>query len=252
ITRAARQVAFVNWERGQAGAERATAPPHIRGIDARSLSRAAEGIDAPLADAVNGSDVLAVRFTGAADGSVVSCAGFAVGEDDDGWSIFYVGRNASGEAELRCKYRGAGSWGADAIIGGVDTFQVLYGLDTDSPPDGVANEFAGASVLDERDAALVLVAVDPVARERELRRRTHWKRVTAVRVALVLHGARSRPGGEPMVFDLFDRAYTDAFGGIDRGVQLAEDRLPDAVRERERRRFTTTVMLRNAPAEVAR
>jgi type IV pilus assembly protein PilW len=252
VTRAARQAAFVNWERDQAGADQATAPPYIRGIDARSLSRAAEGIDSPLADAVNGSDVLAVRFSGAADGSVVSCAGFAVGEDDDGWSIFYVGRNAGGEAELRCKYRGKTRWGADAIIGGVDTFQVLYGVDTDSPPDGVANEFASASVVDERDAALVLAAADPAARERELRRRTHWKRVTAVRVTLVLHGARARPGGEPIVFDLFGRAYSDGFGVADRGVQLAEDRLPDELRDRERRLFAAAVLLRNAPAEVAR
>ena len=253
ITRAARQAAFVNWERDQAGIDEGTAPARIGGIDARSLSRAAEGIDAPLADAVNGSDVLAVRFTGAADGSVVSCAGFSVGEDDDGWSIFYVGRSAGGEPELRCKYRGKSSWGADAVIGGVDSFQVLYGLDTDSPPDGMANEYASAAVLDERDAALVLVAADPAARERELRRRTHWKRVSGVRVALVLHGAaRARPREEPMVFDLFGRAYSDAFGGADRGVHLAEDTLPDALRGRERRMFAATVMLRNAAAEVWR
>ncbi len=251
ITRAARQAAFINWERDQAGADQATAPPHIRGIDARSLSRATDGIDSPLADAVNGSDVLAVRFTGAADGSVVSCAGFAVGADDDGWSIFYVGRNARGEAELRCKYRGTSNWGADAIIGGVDSFQVLYGLDTDTPPDGVANEFASAAVVDERDAALVLTGADPAARERELRRRTHWKRVTAVRMALLLHGARTRPGGAPIVFDLFGRAYSDGFGGADRGVQLAEDKLPDELRDRERRRFASDVLLRNAPAGVA-
>ena len=168
ITRAARQAAFVNWERGEAGADRATAPPSIGGLDARSLSRATEGIDSPLADAVNGSDVLALRYGGAADGSVISCAGFAVDEADDGWSIFYVGRNAGGDAELRCKYRGKNSWGADAIIGGVDTFQVLYGLDTDSPADGVANEFVSAAVIDERDAALVLAAAEPLARQREL------------------------------------------------------------------------------------
>ncbi|HEU4375638.1 MAG TPA: PilW family protein [Telluria sp.] len=251
IARAARQAAFVNWERDEAGADRGTAPASIAGLDARSLGRTTEGIDVPQADTVNGSDVLALRYGGAADGSVISCAGFAVGEADDGWSIFYVDRNAGGEAELRCKYRGKNNWSADAIVGGVDTFQVLYGLDTDSPPDGLANEYVSAAVLDQRDAALVLVAADPAARLRELRRRTHWKRIASIRVALVVHGARpDRPAEEPLAFDLFGRAYSDAFGAGDHGVHLTEQTMSDDLRRRERRMFTSTVLLRNASLEV--
>jgi type IV pilus assembly protein PilW len=251
ITRAARQAAFVNLERAEAGADRSTAPASIGGLDARSLSRTTEGIDAPLADAANGSDVLALRYGGAADGSVISCAGFAVGEADDGWSIFYVDRNASGEAELRCKYRGKTNWGADAIVGGVDTFQVLYGLDTDSPADGLANEYVSAAVVDQRDATLVLAAADPAARLRELRRRTHWKRIASIRVALVVHGARrDRPDQQALALDLFGPAYSDAFGAIDQGVHLDEQTMPDDLRRRERRLFTSTVVLRNAPLEV--
>ncbi len=250
ITRATRQAAFVNWERAEAGEDARAAPARIAGFDARSLGRATAGVDAPLADAVNGSDVLAVRFAGAADGSVISCAGFAVNEQDEGWSIFYVGRSAAGEPELRCKYRGKTSWSADAMVGGVDTFQVLYGLDTDSPPDGVANEFVSAAVLHERDAALVLAAADAAGRERELRRRTHWKRIASIRVALVLHGTqRARAGDEPMVFDLFGRPYSDAFAGLDPGVHLAEETMPDALRGRMRRLFASTVTLRNAAGE---
>jgi type IV pilus assembly protein PilW len=254
IARAARQAAFVNWEREEAGPDQGAAPAPVGGLDARTLSRGADGIAKPLADAVNGSDVLAVRFAGAGaapggDGSVTSCAGFGVGAQDDGWSIFYVGRNAGGEAELRCKYRGKSSWGADAVIGGVDSFQVLYGLDTDSPADGVANEYVSASVLDELDAALVLAAADPAAREREFRRRTHWKRIAGIRVALVVHGPRRvRPDAEPMVFDLFGRAYSDRFGGADRGVHLSEEQMPEELRRRERRMFASTVALRNPSA----
>lgn len=253
ITRAARQAAFVNLERDEAGADRGTAPASLGGLDARSLGRTTEGIDSPLANAVNGSDVLALRYGGAADGSVISCAGFAVDEADDGWSIFYVDRNAGGEAELRCKYRGKTSWGADAIVGGVDTFQVLYGLDTDSPADGLANEYVSAAVLDQRDAALVLAAADPAARLRELRRRTHWKRIASIRVSLAVHGARrERADEEPLVLDLFGRSYSDAFGAIDQGVHLAEETMPDDLRRRERRMFTATVLLRNASLEVPR
>jgi type IV pilus assembly protein PilW len=253
ITRATRQAAFVNWERNEAGADRATAPPSVSGLDARSLNRATEGIDSPLAGAVNGSDVLALRYGGAADGSVINCAGFAVDEADDGWSIFYVGRNTSGEAELRCKYRGKSGWGADAIIGGVDTFQVLYGLDTDSPADGLANEYVSAAVIDERDAALVPAATDLVARQREMRRRTHWKRIASIRVALLVHGSpRAQIDAMPMQFDLFGSAYSTAFGGADPGVHLSEQAMPQDLRRRERRMFASAIVLRNAPVEVVR
>ena len=255
ITRAARQGGFVDWERDEAGAgagaDPGAAPAHVTGLDARTLARATEGIDGPLGDAVNGSDVLALRFAGAGggangDGSVVDCAGFGVGRHEQGWSIFYVARSASGDAELRCKYRGNSNWSADAIVAGIDSFQVLYGLDTDSPGDGVANEYVSASVLEQRDAALVLTAADSAARERERLRRSHWKRVTSIRVALVIHGSRrGTKGFEAVVFDLFGRAYSDAAAGFDPGVRLDEAQMPDEVRYRARRMFASTVLLRN-------
>lgn len=255
ITRAARQAAFVNWERDAAGIDAGAGPARIAGLDARSLKRDSEGIDGVLADAVNGSDVLALRFAGAGaapggDGSVVNCAGFGIGAQEDGWSIFYVARSAGGEPELRCKYRGKTSWSADAVVAGVDSFQVLYGLDTDEPPDGVANEYVSASALDALDAALVLAASTEPARERERARRSHWKRITSLRIALVLHGAApARTNEAPLVFDLFGPAYSAAFGGADRGVHLAEADMGDALRLRERRLFATTIVLRNAALE---
>jgi len=260
ITRAARQASFVNWERDDDSADASMAPAGLRGLDARTLARASnaiDGADNPPGDVVNGSDVLALRFAGAGnaaggDGSVLNCAGFGVGRYQEGWSIFYVGRNAAGEAELRCKYRANVSWSADAIVGGIDTFQVLYGLDTDTPADGVANEYVSAAVLDERDAALLLpapTAADPQAHERERLRRTHWKRVTSIRVALLIHAPRrGLPGGESRVFDLFGRAYSVAAAGADAGVRLDEAQLPGEARQRARKLFAATVLLRNAPA----
>jgi type IV pilus assembly protein PilW len=251
ITRALRQAAFVNWEREEAALDPGTQPARIAGLDARTLDRAADGIDGATTDAVNGSDVLAVRFSGSGagaggDGSVASCGGFGVGAQEDGWSIFYVGRNGAGEAELRCKYRGKSGWGADAVIGGVDTFQVLYGLDTDSPPDGVANQYVSAAVLQELDAALVLAGASPAEREKERLRRTHWKRITSIKVALVVHGAAPKPSTEPKVFDLFGRAYSDSAGSADAGVRLAEARMPTSLQRRERKMFASSVLLRNS------
>lgn len=252
IGRAVRQTAFVNWDRAEVGIGiDPGAPARVAGLDNHSLVKTADAISNPRPDVANGSDVLALRFAGAGpapdgDGSVISCAGFGVAEPEDGWSIFYVGRSAAGDAELRCKYRGPSSWGADAIVGGVDSFQVLYGLDTDLPPDGLANLYVNASVVGALDDALALEGADEAARQLDLRRKTHWKRVAGIKVALVLHGqTRTRHNAEPALFDLFGRAYADALGGIDRGTRLSERQLPKDLQGRERRLFSSTILLRN-------
>jgi len=263
IARALRQTAWVNWD---ASAAPLTPAAHdsanIAGLDARGLNKNSEGISAPLAGSVNGSDVLALRFDGSGegeggDGAVLNCAGFGVGaasnEAQRGWSIFYVAQDdgGDGEAELRCKYRSSAGtgWGADALIRGVDSFQVLYGLDTDNPPDGIANQYVNASALDARDAALVLVGADEAERARDLQRRTHWKRIAGVRVALLLHGGG--PGGAesgPAQFDLFGAAYANAHGALDPGVRIVPASLPPAQRARLRQLLQATIVLRNGPA----
>jgi len=263
IGQAVRQAAYTDWDDGaEAGAAPAGAASEaaaaIAGLDAHSVARGSDGIEAPLADAVNGSDVLALRYAGsgaaAADGSVLNCAGFGVGraptEQQRGWSIFYVALGADGEAELRCKYRGASGWGADAIVRGVDAFQVLYGLDTDTPPDGVVNRYLNARALDALDAALVLSGEDAAERARDFNRKTHWKRVAAVRVALLLHGeAHTRNEGTPRSFDLFGADYTAAAGG-DAGVRIDERQMPASLKMRARRVFVSSIVLRNPPGGV--
>ncbi|MBG6221635.1 type IV pilus assembly protein PilW [Janthinobacterium sp. CAN_S1] len=262
IARAVRQSAYVNWDSGAAPVAHADDDSaNIAGLDARSLVKNSEGISGALPGALHGSDVLALRFYGSGqqqggDGSVLNCAGFGVGaakaETQRGWSIFYVAQGADGVGELRCKYRGANGWGADAIIRGVDTFQVLYGLDTDTPPDGVANRYVNASVLDARDAALVLEGADAAERQRDFHRRTHWKRVSGVRVALLLHGEVGQVDKMaqlgPSQFDLFGKAYAEAHGASDTGVRIARAALPAATRSRLRQLVQTSIMLRNGPA----
>jgi type IV pilus assembly protein PilW len=243
IARAVRQAGLRDWEAidPALGLEPLQAP-RVMGLDARSIAKTGNGIDASLPDAANGSDVLAVRYHGAGpapdgDGSALNCAGFGVHALEDGWSIFYVAKNAQGEAELRCKYRGASSWGADAVVAGVDTFQVLYAVDTDTPADGVANGYLNADAVTALDAAFL---PGP-----DLQEHTYWKRVLAVRVALVLHGARpTYLARETQVFDAFGAAYSDARGAEDTGTRLHEDGLAPGVRLRERRMFATTVRLR--------
>ena len=248
IERAARQSAWVDLDREDAPPSAAAAAARIGGLDNHALSSGGPGIDNVRPGGVNGSDVLVLRFDGTGnaadgDGSVLSCAGFAVGAGNEGWSIFYVAPGAAGDAELRCKYRGQKNWSSDALVRGVDTFQVLYGLDTDDPADGVPNRYLSAAAVNALDAALALDGASPGERARDLRRKTHWKRIASVRVALLLHGA---PGGaverEALAYDLFGPGYSDA---DDPGTRIDEARLPPAQRWRERRTFATTIVMRN-------
>lgn len=217
-----RQSSYVNWDSD--GAPPALDTPSVTGLNAASISRTTDGISVPLPAVANGSDVLAVRFSGSDDGASVNCAGFAVPADTRGWSIFYVAADTGGEPELRCKYRSTSGWGADALVRGVDSFQVLYGVDTDVPMDGVPNSYLNAAAVQAADA---------------------WKRVCGVKLALLLHGeTNTRADTVDMRFDLFGAAYADTHPG-DVGVRIVESKLPEAERLRARRVFSMTVALRN-------
>jgi type IV pilus assembly protein PilW len=253
IGRAVRQAAFIDWERGGVAAANPAGPARLAGLDAVSVGRNSAAMSAPLPASINGSDVLAVRFGGAGagpdgDGSVLDCAGFPVHELEDGWSIFYVASNAQGEPELRCKYRGNANWNADAVVSGVDSFQVLYGLDTDAGPDGTANRYVNASALDALDAALVLAGASAAERELDRLRRTHWKRVVSVKVALLLHStAAVHAERESVAYYLFGRPYADAAGDRDPGAVFDEAQQPAELRQRERRLFVATIALPARP-----
>lgn len=224
MAQSVRQSAYLNWDVPGVPAADPLAPPSVTGLDAASISRNSDGISAPLPAVANGSDVLALRFNGADDGASVNCAGFAVPGDTRGWSIFYVAADAGGEPELRCKYRGAAGWGADAVVRGVDSFQVLYGVDTDAPMDGVPNAYLNATKVEAASA---------------------WKSVCSVRLGLLLHGERgTRADTVDLRFDLFGAAYADTHPG-DVGVRVVEGALPLAERRRARQLFSITVALRN-------
>jgi len=222
MAQAIRQGAYSNWD-----SEAAAPVPDslsIEGLDAASISRNSDGISSPLPPVANGSDVLALRFAGADDNASLNCGGFAVPGDTRGWSIFYVAADAAGEPELRCKYRGAAGWGGDAVVRGVESFQVLYGIDLDTPLDGVPNTYLNATAVAASAA---------------------WKRVCSVKLALLLRGAaNSRADTVAGRFDLFGPAYAEAHPD-DAGVRVDEGRLPPAERWRARRVFSLTVALRN-------
>lgn len=244
LGRGIRQAAYVDWEEPVADA--GAAPAQVRGLDARTLTATSAALDQPRDDALNGSDVLALRFAGAADGSVLNCAGFAVPDSAQGWSIFYVAKASDGVGELRCKYRGANAWRAEALVRGVESLQLLYGLDTDTPRDGLPDTYETASQIDARDASLSLVGSSAAARARDLNRKTHWKRVCAVRASLLVHGLKSVTlDAMEAPFHLFGPSY-DA-GATDTGAVIDPAQLPAQQRHRVRRVFAATFLMRNRP-----
>lgn len=258
IARAVRQAAYQNWDTaGAPVAATASLGPTLSGLDARSLRSRTAGIESLVVPAVNGSDVLAIRFFGSGtgdngDGTILNCAGFGVAappaaeamEESRGWSIFYVAHDASGEPELYCKYRGDTSWASQSIARGVESFQVLYGLDTDM--DGLPNRLLNATAINAMDDALVLQGANAAERAVDKNRKTHWKRVVAVKVALLIRGAHVTRGENLMAgYALFGEDYANGHANVDAGVRIREADLPRAVRGRARRFFTSTIRLRN-------
>jgi type IV pilus assembly protein PilW len=196
---------------------------------------------------VNGSDILFTRFmatsaTGAADDNMLNCAGQPsksaippVSADAAyNWSIFYIARNreASHEPELFCKYRARkNKFSATAIARGVESLQFLYGVDLNG--DGLPDTFLNAGAVDALDGG----------------RQTapgHWEKVVAVRFALSVRGDHKLPASDQAtVLDLFGQAYSALHAADDPGVRLDTGRLNKTERNRARRLFRSTVMLRN-------
>lgn len=128
---------------------------------------------------LNQSDTLALRFHGSSsltdaskpDGSMIDCQGVAqnypLNADDVALSLFWVANDSTGEPSLQCISRGDPTAttltrNTQPILKGVETFQVMYGLDTNG--DSVPRQWvSGQSV-------------------------TNWQQVVAVRVGLVIRG----------------------------------------------------------------
>lgn len=258
LSRALRQAAYVNWDREESPFVVTPAmSANILGIDGRRLKRDTVGIEQPLSDAVNGSDVLAVRFfgsgLGSGDGSMLNCAGFPVAapvtaeaaDESRGWSIFYVAKDAEGEPQLYCKYHGDKGWGADAIARGVESLQLLYGIDTDG--DGLPNSMLSAAGVDALDANLIPQGDGEAAKNAG----TYWKKVVTVRVALLVRGAHNvQTANASSAFDLFGKDYSDANGAKDKGVHFSVADFSNSVRNRIRRIYAATIQMRNLSSGV--
>lgn len=147
----------------------------------------------------NGSDVLIVRYQSSAsavdstttDGSMINCAGMVettvpADKNDRIISIFHVARSSNGEPSLMCSYLDTtGVWQTQPVVQGVESFQVLYGIDGYSgaantaftgPQDTVPDKYLRASQL-----VVGGVADSPATY-------ANWRRVRSLRIGLVLRG----------------------------------------------------------------
>lgn len=200
------------------------------------------------ANGVNGSDALIIRFFGSnlpdptnplvpkysggnpvPDGTMVDCSGRAIpyptGSLDVGVSAFFV-KTLAGEPELYCKSYDptSGLYSDTQIVRGVETFQVMYGVDTNG--DDVPDQWLSANTAWNTATAA-----------------PNWNNVVAIRVGMVLRGpagsaqGRSATASENDLYPL-GRAFTG--GSTEAGLKLTPSN--DG---RLRRAFATTFMIRN-------
>lgn len=247
LERAVRQAGFENWlAEGVPLINGADLSASIGGLDDARLDESAAGLVRAGAG-LNGSDALSLRFFGSgrvdADGTMVNCVGAPVAEPADGdleqgrgWSIFHIGRSAGNEPELRCKYRAANgtTWHSEALISGVESMQVLYGVDDNG--DGLAQRYVSATQLQGS-------ASTPAAA---------WKNVVSVRIALLLRGQEhvAEASGD-RIFDLFGPLYSKTYAATDPGVRIREEDLSARERKRLRRVYSLTIHLRQGVGQHA-
>lgn len=258
ISRAIRQAGYEHLD-GYASVSIAETSANVSGYDAMTLKKNAAALTSPSStDVINGSDILALRFFGDdsnGEGSILNCAGLTVpapasvdgAELDRGWSIFFVAKDSAGEPELRCKYQTKTGWNADAIARGVESFQVLYGVDLHG--DGAPDSFVNADGIDALDGKLSLTGDNAVLRSVDLNRKTYWKKIRSVRFALLIRGSqKARDDALTTEHHLFGPDYSRLHAGDDKGVLIGEQTLPLATRDHIRKVFTQTIHLRNDAA----
>lgn len=252
IGRAVSQAGFTDPSMAQRGT---STPSAVAGLDNRTLKSTSPEIRSPIAKAINGSDVLALHFSGAGegpdgDGSITNCAGFSVGhtdansETDHGWSIFYIATDHTGEPELYCKYRGKHAWATAAIARGVESFQVLYGVSERG--DGPPARFLNASQIDDLDRALPSESLPPEERLAEKNRQSYWEKISQIKVALLVRGAQPIRADIPTQrWQLFGDAYDAINADNDPGSRFNESDVPASHRNRLRKLFQADFRVRN-------
>lgn len=185
-----------------AGSTSLTAPPNVSGFNnalVDAASPAASSVARGSAS-LDGSDVLVLMYqpneiypnSGTTDRSMINCAGntiatVPVNNQDRIWSVLHVAVATDGEPSLYCA-AGRTSAGSTAsinqpIIRGVESFQVLYGVDTVTAGIAPAASAATPNVVNAYLRADQMTVAGNTAATN-----ANWKRVRSIRIGMVLRG----------------------------------------------------------------
>ena len=217
--------------------------PRLRGMDDATLAARTDIHDGKSGPGLFGSDVLIIHFLGdhATTNAPLNCAGMPVPAgsvaagnksiDDQGYSVFYVARGRDGEPELRCKYRTASGWDSESLVQGVESFQVLYGIDRDG--DGQPEHYLRASAIsDEIGSTSSAVSL--------------WEKIVAVKISLLMRSTQSVPHPlTAMTWNLFGDDYAAHHALNDRGTVLSDRDFTAEQRNRLRRPYEQLIFVRN-------
>lgn len=221
----------------------------LAGLSSDNRSAAAGGCaNATDPACVNGSDVLVVQYqsgesvtgSGLSDGSMVNC----VGQPETSApttqgarivSIFHVAKSAGGEPTLMCTTKDAGgAWTSQPVVLGVESFQVLYGVDGVTPnaaptetQDSIPDRFLRADQI--------VVPGNSAATD------ANWRRVRSLRVGLLVRAQQGTVQDRAGAVQPYYPLGTGAASPADAGSDLTP---PDDARLRQT--TTLTIHVRNA------
>jgi type IV pilus assembly protein PilW len=208
--------------------------PALFGSDNAKIASVSSATDFGADDngGYNNSDVFGVRFFGSsmlatptmADGSVIDCRGVAVpyplNQGDIGLTLFMVAVSSTGEPELQCINQARG---AQPIVKGVETLQVMYAVDTDATVDSTPNRWLNA---------------------KQVTAASLWPMVRTVRIGMVLRGELGSASGAPNATTLYPlgKDFTEISGVASTEVGMVFTPPTDS---RLRRAFTFNIAIRN-------
>ena len=219
--------------------------PRLRGMDDATLAARTDIHEGKSGPGLLGSDVLIIHFLGnhTTTTAPLNCAGMPVPAGsvaasdksvyDQGYSVFYVARGPDGEPELRCKYRTASGWDSESLVQGVESFQVLYGIDRDG--DGQPEHYLRASAISDE--------IGTTSSEVSL-----WQKIVAVKISLLMRSAQPVPQPlKAMTWNLFGDDYSARQALNDRGTVLSARDFTAEQRSRLRRFYEQLIFVRNPP-----
>lgn len=225
--------------------------PNIKGFNNAKYEQALVigTSNSPGTTGVNNSDMLVLRFQAGtitmADGtektdlSMIDCGGNRITEppltsSDRILSVFHVALGSDNEPSLMCTRvnQTTGVWSTQPLIQGVESFQVLYGVD--GVTAGAAPTGARDSLPEQYLRADQLVA--PTAADTN----ANWERVRSLRIGMVVRGpVGSAQGADvPAQYPLGGKNLMNSSGDVGSEFPAKTDR-------RLRQTVTFTVHLRN-------